>query len=266
MNISLLPTQPDLISICTKILGHANPGDNHIAALNAATAGYPERWDPSYMDLPGQRKFGMYGDPIASVNPITLEWEYDSTATQSFQVYCNKSRWYFSSENSIAGFTVTVWDSTNTVQILDNYYTSDMWVRVKPNANNGGVTNKVCTISIATYNDVIMVGSTMIGTQKYQGAGNPPIVSPFCDQPLVLSGVSTILNTGDLQLYLRYTLTGMTISPHDVYFTVTRDSGVYVGSATRMTRSGQSTEVWITLTEPAISGKIYSVYLIDNNQ
>jgi hypothetical protein len=264
--MALLSATPDLISICNSVLGHSNPGDGREQAL-AAAAYFPYRFDPAYVGYTGQAKFGLYGDPLGDCEPDNLVWEYYQTTTKTFLVSTNKSSWSFGSQCDYDLFTVSVWNSTNTVQLFGGAYPNNAIVRVTPKATNGTGANKYGTLYITNL-DYMMEGCTVSLTQKYNGAGNPPIPVIGCDDlTMGFSYKYTSIALGSNSLWYNFTPTGITPAPpRTIYMTVKKSGPVTLYSGTipncynDAARSG-----WVTISEAAVEGRYYYVNLTTSN-
>lgn len=252
----LLSTLPDLQSICTAV------GGNNLFDAIAYANNYPYRWDSAYANVATkdrQSNFGMYGDPTITLSTTWREWAYNSTSTQTFTVQCNHSTWKFHPDSDVTGFTVTVWNWSNSTQLgsYDNttLYPTDCTVRITPNAQNGGTTDKNFFIYCGTFNGYLITGGSVSGVQYAQ------VVQPridFSSSGLTLSGVSYSITIGSPSVTVWWTPSGMATSPHINYVMVTKSGPTTLYSGSKATCSnGVATSLSFNLNENAVNGGIY---------
>jgi hypothetical protein len=265
--MALLSTSPTLRDICTTVLGHANSGDGLRACFTAA-ASYSYRFDSAYIgNKDRMSNFKMYGDPINTIYPLSLSWAYNNTSVQTFNVQCNHSKWKFYSGIDITGWTVEVWDSSNTTKI-GNFSTSTLWdsnvtIRVKPNANNNGGSDKYLILYIATYNDYLIADSYCTCYQPYQAIA--PTIS-FAASGLTLSGTSYTITTGSPAVTIWWTPAGMATSPHTNYIDVTKPGPTNIYSGSKGTcRNGGAYTLSFNMTENAVNAGTYLVTISYDN-
>jgi hypothetical protein len=249
--MSLLAALPDLQSISTALIGHANAGDDLASCISAGNT-YPYYYDSFYYSRGGQASFGKYGMPVHTVSPMGLNWAYNSTAWQTFSMQTNHTAWKFWSSNDITGWTVEVWDSANTTK-LGNYDSTTLWdsnatIRVKPNATNGGTSDKYLTLYCATFNDYAVTDGYCTCDQACQLI--LPTLSVFSNE-LTITGFSYTMTPGSSAVYLTWTPNGMATSPHENYLTVTKPGPIVIFSNNRPTciNGVQVSSYLITLTE-----------------
>jgi hypothetical protein len=212
---------------------------------------------PSSFDIP-------VGGFYVNLYPAELLWAWDDLSTQTFMVYTNMPQWFFQyGDTYTEGFIVTVWDATNTVQITNFVYTSNMIVRVTPIENNIGTINLHAYIYIANSYNEKMLGGEMICTQGYEGVDTPPTVNGFVgDSMFTLGTFDHSLNTADTSLMIMWTPTAVDGSlPADfpVYITVTRDGNVIANAQYPHNTEGVMRSMWIILNEAAIAAATYQV-------
>jgi len=254
---ALLNTTPDLITICNKVLGHAYSGDGLVACLaNGVSYYYDYVYVNNYNN--SQLKFAKYGEGSVTTSG-DLQWAYNSTAVQTFTVSCNHSTWKFHSYSVASGWTIAVYDSTNTDYLggLDStQYPSGAKVRVNPNSTNSGGTTKYCYLYCGTWNDFMVYGGTFTGTQL--SVSNPPVVvmsSP--DGSITLINTNSTLAVGTTALTLNWTPTQMNPATSTNYIQVVKSGGVLVGSYSRTCVNGNGYSTTITLNESAVAGRYY---------
>lgn len=260
MPIVLLSTTPSLSAITTAVLNSVAAGKGLIECFSGAKSYF---FDDVYVGSKDrQSNFAKYGEPTSSFSTDEYEWDYDETNTQVITVYCNHSHWYFSSECTTTGFSVLVYDSTNTTLIDTGVYTSGMKIRVKPNANNTGTSNKHCYLYLATYNDVIIAGGTFAGTQIYEGANTPPVVDIWVsDSTFTLTYTDSVLAANSTSLWVSFTASGLPTSPDTVYYNVKRAGTIKASGSFTLVRNDINKQGYITLSEGAVAGATYVVAL-----
>jgi hypothetical protein len=216
--------------------------------------GTPSGGDESSAGLPIE----TYWVDISSAG---LNWAWNDTTTKIFEVTTNMPQWYLFQEYSIDEpldlFTWYVYDSTNTTKITNEVYTSGMVVRVTPKTNNVGITNKVVSISITNESNEVM--ATMIGTQSYTNADNPPVVTNSNDGTLSLSYFNHTLATSSSSLTIWWTPTGSGLTDYDIYIIVKRAGVLKAYVLFPHNFDGTEQLVVIPLSEAAIAGAIYDV-------
>jgi hypothetical protein len=266
--VSLLSNKPDLITVNNLIAG----GDLIDCLSNANT--YPSYFDESYVSSKNRlSSFALFGQPTVSLSDTALSWAYDSTAVKSFVVTCNHSTWKFTSSSVTTGFSVSVYDSTNTTYLggLSGTYPSGCYVRVAPNSQNLGSSDKVCYLYCGTYNDYNVAGGEFTGTQRWNCP--PPDLDVACvDGTMTLSGIDHELNIGDTELWLQFIPDNLDPAPvpkvgDTIYIDVQRSGPIGIAS-TSITHcfNGVTKSLWITLNEAALGNTTYYVRLsTDNN-
>ena len=265
--MSLLATRPNLQSISSAV-----SGNNLIDCI--ANANYNlSYWDNIYVGSKDrQTNLGDYGQPIISLSESSLNWAYDSTAIKTFTVTCNHSVWKFTSSSVATGFSVSVYDSTNTTYLGDmsGSYPSGSVVRVAPNDVNSGSSDKVCTLYCGTYNDYNVTGGEFTGTQVWNAP--PPLVDIDCnDGTMTLSGKDRYAEIGSNQIWIQFIPDNLDPEPtgktgDTIYVDIVKYGPVWVGSTTLTHCFNQTTKsVWITLNEYAQAGSHYYAILSTSN-
>ena len=266
--MALLSTLPDLQSIVA-----STGGDDLIEAFSNASS-YPYRFDSAYVGSKDrQSNFGMYGDPTITLTPSgSLNWAYNETTTKTFTVQCNHSTWSFHTDSVVTGFTVAVYNWSNTTKIGDydtsTDWSSDVTIRVTPNAQNSGSTDKYCSIYCGTYNDYLITGGFADYVQEHQVI-QPTVSFQSSDSTVTIGSTSYYIVIADNEITISFTPSGMASSPCTLYFDVTIPGPTNVGSTTRANcQNGVAINSFvIPLTYPnvVLENTNYLVDIRDNN-
>jgi hypothetical protein len=249
--MSLLSTRPKLSDVCTAILGHAVTGDKLTNCFASASI---DKFDSAYVGSKDRlSNFGMYGTPTASVSHAGLSWAWNSISVQSFFVTCNHSTWKFYSGNDATGWTISIYDSTNTTY-LGTYDTTTLWqsgvtIRVCPNASNTSGSEKYCILYITTYNDYIIFGAECDCQQDYQII--PPSIT-LTVGGMSVTGWSYSITAGSYSVTINWTPLSMPTSPHLNYIYMSKPGPVSVYSGTKSNcRNSVATNLTFTMSEVA---------------
>jgi hypothetical protein len=230
--MSLLIAKPDLKAISTAVVGHGYAGDNLNTCISDV-AGLPYNFDSLYNSYPGQKKFGLYGDPTASVDNASLSWTYNAHDVKTFTVTCNHSTWKILSGTDITGWVVKIYQADGYTEITGTIgttlYPSGAIIKVNPIGNNTGVSAKELTLNVTTFNDY------MIGPYCYCEQAYNPVLPTFTFQSddITLSLTSCTYSVGSADITLTWTPSGMGSSPHINYVYITRLGPINVFSGSR---------------------------------
>jgi len=265
--MALLEVKPSLSDICTAVLGHYNTGDNFLSCLSSA---HSYNFDSVYAGSKDRfSNFGLYGDPTETVTPMSLSWVWNSTSVKTFTVTnVNHSTWKFWSGIDITGWTVSVYDLSNTTKLGD-FSTSTLWptdctIRVKPNSNNTGGDNKYLFLYATTYNDHLITDGYCECEQDCQ------IIQPtvgFEGDGVTLTNTSYSITIGSPYVYIWYTPNDMATSPHKNWYTMTKPGPVTLYTGVRNNcYNGVYVNSWlVTMSEPAVNGGTYLFYIMYDN-
>lgn len=265
--MSLLAVRPDLASIC-----NAAGGNNLITAFSNASS-YLYRFDGTYIgSRDRQSNFGLYGDPTVTLSTNSLNWVYNSTLVQTFTVTSNHSSWKFTSSSSASGFTVGVYDPSNTTY-LGGFNTSQLYptgatVRVNPNAINNGSSDNYCYLYCGTWNDLNIVGACMTGDQAHVGTLAWYFESDDNSVPSITNTSATNFVPGQNPVTVYYTPSGMANSPCTNWVTIIVPGHLPYPSLGETSispcRNGVAAHATISLSE-YISSETYYINIQDNN-
>lgn len=239
------------------------------------TNAHPDYFDSAYVGSKDrQTNFGYYGYAINVTTPVSYNWNYNQTGVQTFVVNTNHSKWKFYSDSyKTTDWTVEIWDSYNTTKLGD-YNVSSLWddgvtIRVKPNSNNSGGANRICTLYCGTYNDYNVYGGTWQGIQYYNGGGTtaPYIYGSCADGTFTLSYFSCTLAVGDTSVYFAYTPAGFAGSNYPIYWYIYRGSNLIGSGTVTGNYNGTTKTKTLTMNEGALANPtVYNIIGYSSNQ
>ena len=230
--MALLNIRPRLKQITTVILGHTNAGDSLKKSFNSA---YSYSFDGVYVGNKNRlTNFGMYGDPIIGVNPMSLNWAYNSTSVKTFNVTCNHSSWKFYSGIDTSGWLISVWDGDNLVKLGDysavTLWPNDSTVSINPITTNLSNDDSYCVAYACTYDDTLVVDANCIADQAFLPI--PPTFT-FESDDITLLNTSATWSIGSSAITLTWTPSAMPTSPHINYIYITIPGPISLLSSSR---------------------------------
>jgi uncharacterized protein (TIGR02145 family) len=128
-------------------------------------------------------------DETSSIFPPAGGWAWNALTTQRFTVTTAMARWYFYTGYTHSGFTIAVFDPTDTYEITNGVYTTGMVVHVTAQYVNMGSGNNVCQLGVA--NAANELKCTWTGTQQHY-LGAPVAVGKNTNTPYPPSGYTAI--------------------------------------------------------------------------